>query len=277
MKKQKGNRVLLLIFFVGFSVMLYPFFSNYWNSRVQTKAVASYEAQVQNMSETQYQNMFQAAEEYNQELKNIAHPFENYTQIPGYEDVLNITGTGIMGYITIDRIHVKLPIYHGTSEGVLQIGVGHLAGSSLPVGGPGTHTVLSAHRGLPSAKLFSDLDEMEKGDTFQITVLNRVLTYQVDQIHIVEPEDLDDLRADLQKDYCTLMTCTPYGINTHRLLVRGVRVDGQTGPFVAADAYQIEPKAVAVVTMLVMICLWLAGVGFTRIKKRKRNGHKTDI
>lgn len=277
MKKQKGNRVLLLIFFVGFSVMLYPFFSNYWNSRVQTKAVASYEAQVQNMSETQYQNMFQAAEEYNQELKNIAHPFENYTQIPGYEDVLNITGTGIMGYITIDRIHVKLPIYHGTSEGVLQIGVGHLAGSSLPVGGPGTHTVLSAHRGLPSAKLFSDLDEMEKGDTFQITVLNRVLTYQVDQIHIVEPEDLDDLRADPQKDYCTLMTCTPYGINTHRLLVRGVRVDGQTGPFVAADAYQIEPKAVAVVTMLVMICLWLAGVGFTRIKKRKRNGHKTDI
>lgn len=185
MKKNKTNIILVIIFLIGLSVMLYPSFSNYWNSRVQSQAVASYNNEVQKMSTEDYDKMFNEAEEYNNALKNISDPFQNYESISNYEDVLNISGTGIMGYVTIDKIDVELPIYHGTSEGVLQIGVGHLGGSSLPVGGVGTHTVLSAHRGLPSAELFSDLDKLEVGDTFQITVLNRVLTYQVDQIRIV--------------------------------------------------------------------------------------------
>lgn len=206
MKKNRSNIILAIIFLIGLSVMLYPSFSNYWNSRVQSRAVASYNNDVQKMSKQDYKRMFQEADDYNEELNKIDHPFENYGEIPGYDDILNVSGTGIIGYVTIDRIKTELPIYHGTSEGVLQIGVGHLEGSSFPVGGVGTHTVLSAHRGLPSAKLFSNLDEMEEGDTFQITVLNRVLTYQVDQIHIVEPGDLDDLQVDPEKDYCTLMT-----------------------------------------------------------------------
>lgn len=215
--------------------------------------------------------MFQEADDYNEELNKIDHPFENYGEIPGYDDILNVSGTGIIGYVTIDRIKTELPIYHGTSEGVLQIGVGHLEGSSFPVGGVGTHTVLSAHRGLPSAKLFSNLDEMEEGDTFQITVLNRVLTYQVDQIHIVEPGDLDDLQVDPEKDYCTLMTCTPYGINTHRLLVRGVRVDGSANAYVPADAYQIEPNVVAVATTITITVIMIV-ISFVMWAVKRRKG-----
>ena len=270
MKKNRSNIILAIIFLIGLSVMLYPSFSNYWNSRVQSRAVASYNNDVQKMSKQDYKRMFQEADDYNEELNKIDHPFENYGEIPGYDDILNVSGTGIIGYVTIDRIKTELPIYHGTSEGVLQIGVGHLEGSSFPVGGVGTHTVLSAHRGLPSAKLFSNLDEMEEGDTFQITVLNRVLTYQVDQIHIVEPGDLDDLQVDPEKDYCTLMTCTPYGINTHRLLVRGVRVDGSANAYVPADAYQIEPNVVAVATTITITVIMIVISFVMRAVKRRK-------
>lgn len=272
MKKNRSNIILAIIFLIGLSVMLYPSFSNYWNSRVQSRAVASYNNDVQKMSKQDYKRMFQEADDYNEELNKIDHPFENYGEIPGYEDILNVSGTGIIGYVTIDKLKIELPIYHSTSEGVLQIGVGHLEGSSFPVGGVGTHTVLSAHRGLPSAKLFSNLDEMEEGDTFQVTVLNRVLTYQVDQIHIVEPGDLDDLQVDPEKDYCTLMTCTPYGINTHRLLVRGVRVDGSANAYVPADAYQIEPNVVAVsTTIAITMIMTVISVITLAIKNRKRS------
>ena len=271
MKKNRSNIILAIIFLIGLSVMLYPSFSNYWNSRVQSRAVASYNNDVQKMSKQDYKRMFQEADDYNEELNKIDHPFENYGEIPGYDDILNVSGTGIIGYVTIDRIKTELPIYHGTSEGVLQIGVGHLEGSSFPVGGVGTHTVLSAQRGLPSAKLFSNLDEMEEGDTFQITVLNRVLTYQVDQIHIVEPGDLDDLQVDPEKDYCTLMTCTPYGINTHRLLVRGVRVDGSANAYVPADAYQIEPNVVAVATTITITVIMIV-ISFVMWAVKRRKG-----
>lgn len=270
MKKNRTNIILALIFLIGLSVMLYPSFSNYWNNRHQSKAVASYNSQVQKMSKTDYKKMFREAKAYNKELANIAHPFEDYREVPGYDDLLDVTSTGIMGYVTIDKIKVELPIYHGTSEGVLQIAVGHLAGSSLPVGGKGTHAVLSAHRGLPSAKLFSNLDKMEEGDTFEITVLNKKMTYQVDQIHIVKPGDLKDLKIDPDKDYCTLMTCTPYGINTHRLLVRGVRVDGSADTYVPADAYQISPNVVAVSTTITLVTIAMACMLVSWIIKRRR-------
>ncbi len=270
MKKNKTNIILVIIFLIGLSVMLYPSFSNYWNSMVQSKAVAGYNNAVQKMSQVDYDEMFHEAEEYNSALLNVDRPFENYESISGYDDILNVSGTGIIGYVTIDRIKVELPIYHGTSEGVLQIGVGHLGGSSFPIGGIGTHSVLSAHRGLPSAKLFSNLDEMEVGDTFQITVLNRVLTYQVDQIRIVEPEDVDELLIDPNKDLCTLMTCTPYGINTHRLLVRGVRVDSDVNSYVPTDAYQVEPNIVAVGSMLVILSALLVITSCLRFVKRKK-------
>lgn len=270
MKKNKTNIILAIIFLIGLSVMLYPTVSDYWNSRVQSQAVAAYNNKVQNMSKEDYQRMFSEADAYNEKIKDIDQPFENYEQVPGYEDILDVSGTGIIGYVTIDKIKTELPIYHGTSEGVLQIGVGHLEGSSMPVGGTGTHAVLSAHRGLPSAKLFSNLDEMEEGDTFQVTVLNRVLTYQVDQIRIVEPGDLDDLKVDPQKDYCTLMTCTPYGINTHRLLVRGVRVDGNVNDYVPVDAYQIKPNVVAVwTTITITVVMMIISVVVWAVKRRK--------
>ena len=274
MKKNKTNIILVIIFLIGLSVMLYPSFSNYWNSRVQSQAVASYNNEVQKMSTEDYDKMFNEAEEYNNALKNISDPFQNYESISNYEDVLNISGTGIMGYVTIDKIDVELPIYHGTSEGVLQIGVGHLGGSSLPVGGVGTHTVLSAHRGLPSAELFSDLDKLEVGDTFQITVLNRVLTYQVDQIRIVLPEDVSELQVDPDKDYATLMTCTPYGINTHRLLVRGVRVDGDVNTYVPTDAYQVKTNVVSVGSSIVILTVLLIVTMIVRLIKHLRSKKK---
>lgn len=254
MKKDKTSLILFLVFLIGLSVMLYPSFSNYWNSKRQTEAVAAYDAAVNRMSDKDYEKYFTEAEAYNQELAGLSDPLENYEKLPGFANILNITASGVLGYVTIDKIDTQLPIYYGTSEGTLQIGVGLLNGTSFPVGGKGSHAVLSAHRGLPSAELFSRLDEMEEGDTFQITVLNRVLTYEVDQIHIVVPENVKDLAIDPDQDYCTLMTCTPYGINTHRLLVRGVRIEG-LGKSVPADAYQVEPKEVALVITLVLLVL----------------------
>ena len=275
MKKNRTNIILVIIFFIGLSVMLYPSFSNYWNSRVQSQAVASYNNEVQKMSKQDYETMFNEADEYNSTLQELSNPFQDYESISNYDDVLNVGGTGIMGYVTIDKIDCELPIYHGTSEGVLQIGVGHLGGTSLPVGGSGTHSVLSAHRGLASAELFSNLDKMEEGDTFQITVLNRVLTYQVDQIRIVEPEDTSDLQVDPDKDYCTLMTCTPYGINTHRLLVRGVRVDGDLNTYVPTDAYQVSTNVVAIITSLVLVTLLLMIPVIVKVVKRLRKKMKS--
>ena len=273
MKKNRSTIILILIFLVGLSVMLYPTVSDYVNQRHQSRALASYDETVNEMSDADYTAYFEAADAYNQRLAATPNSFFTPEQVSGYDETLDVSGTGIMGYITIPRIGVELPVYHGTSDGVLQVAAGHLEGSSLPVGGAGTHAVISAHRGLPSAKLFTNLDELEAGDTFTITVLDRVLTYEVDQISIVLPTETDLLQPVEGQDYVTLMTCTPYGINTHRLLVRGHRV---TAPEnlkrirVSADATRIEPILIApllAVPLLLLLLIVLLVSGRKRKQK----------
>ena len=280
MKKNRSNIILILIFLVGLSVMLYPTVSDYINQKNQSRTVASYSEEVENLSDVDYQAYFDAADDYNRRLAETPDAFYRPEQVSGYTDTLDVSGTGIMGYITISKIGVELPVYHGTSDGVLQVAAGHLEGSSLPVGGAGTHAVISAHRGLPSAKLFTNLDELEVGDTFTITVLDRVLTYEVDQISIVLPTETDLLQPVEGKDYVTLMTCTPYGINTHRLLVRGKRIENaenQKHIRVTADALRIEPiivaPALAVPMLLVMLVVMLAVPHLRKRKNQREENH----
>ncbi len=280
MKKNRSTIILILIFLVGLSVMLYPTVSDYINQKNQSRAVASYSEEVENLSDVDYQAYFDAADDYNRRLAETPDAFYRPEEVSGYTDTLDVSGTGIMGYITIPKIGVELPIYHGTSDGVLQVAAGHLEGSSLPVGGAGTHAVISAHRGLPSAKLFTNLDELEVGDTFTITVLDRVLTYEVDQISIVLPTETDLLQPVEGKDYVTLMTCTPYGINTHRLLVRGKRIENaenQKHIRVTADALRIEPiivaPALAVPMLLVMLVVMLAVPHLRKRKNQREENH----
>ena len=280
MKKNRSNIILILIFLVGLSVMLYPTVSDYVNQKNQSCAVASYSEEVENLSDVDYQAYFDAADDYNRRLAETPDAFYRPEEVSGYTDTLDVSGTGIMGYITISKIGVELPVYHGTSDGVLQVAAGHLEGSSLPVGGAGTHAVISAHRGLPSAKLFTNLDELEVGDTFTITVLDRVLTYEVDQISIVLPTETDLLQPVEGKDYVTLMTCTPYGINTHRLLVRGKRIENaenQKHIRVTADALRIEPiivaPALAVPMLLVMLVVMLAVPHLRKRKNQREENH----
>ena len=280
MKKNRSTIILILIFLVGLSVMLYPTVSDYINQKNQSRAVASYSEEVENLSDVDYQAYFDAADDYNRRLAETPDAFYRPEEVSGYADTLDVSGTGIMGYITISKIGVELPIYHGTSDGVLQVAAGHLEGSSLPVGGAGTHAVISAHRGLPSAKLFTNLDELEVGDTFTITVLDRVLTYEVDQISIVLPTETDLLQPVEGKDYVTLMTCTPYGINTHRLLVRGKRIENaenQKHIRVTADALRIEPiivaPALAVPMLLVMLVVMLAVPHLRKRKNQREENH----
>ena len=280
MKKNRSNIILILIFLVGLSVMLYPTVSDYINQKNQSRAVASYSEEVENLSDVDYQAYFDAADDYNRRLAETPDAFYRPEEVSGYTDTLDVSGTGIMGYITISKIGVELPIYHGTSDGVLQVAAGHLEGSSLPVGGAGTHAVISAHRGLPSAKLFTNLDELEAGDTFTITMLDRVLTYEVDQISIVLPTETDLLQPVEGKDYVTLMTCTPYGINTHRLLVRGKRIENaenQKHIRVTADALRIEPiivaPALAVPMLLVMLVVMLAVPHLRKRKNQREENH----
>lgn len=276
-KKKKLNSnittiILILIFLVGLSVMLYPTVSNYINEKHQSKAVAAYDEKVSDMKPEDYTKYFEAAEKYNEELAEHPSAFFNPDEIKGYEKILDITGTGIMGYITIKKLGVELPIYHGTDEGILQIAAGHLKGTSFPVGGESTHSVISAHRGLPSAKLFTDLDKMETGDTFTITILNREITYEVDNISIILPNETDSLQIEDKKDYCTLMTCTPYGINTHRLLVRGHCI-GTGEPqhiHVTAEAFQIDPTITASVIGIVLLIMLLIRV-LIRTRRRKHD------
>ena len=266
MKKNRSNIILILIFLVGLSVMLYPTVSDYVNQKNQSRAVASYSEEVENLSDVDYQAYFDAADDYNRRLAETPDAFYRPEEVSGY--------------ITIPKIGVELPVYHGTSDGVLQVAAGHLEGSSLPVGGAGTHAVISAHRGLPSAKLFTNLDELEVGDTFTITVLDRVLTYEVDQISIVLPTETDLLQPVEGKDYVTLMTCTPYGINTHRLLVRGKRIENaenQKHIRVTADALRIEPiivaPALAVPMLLVLLVVMLAVPHLRKRKNQREENH----
>ena len=278
MRKNLSTIILILIFLVGLSVMLYPSVSDAVNRKHQSRAVAGYAEELEQLSDADYQTYFDAADAYNRQLNTTPNAFYKPDLVSGYAQTLDISGTGIMGYITIPKISVELPIYHGTDEGVLQVAAGHLEGSSLPVGGAGTHAVISAHRGLPSAKLFTNLDELEVGDRFTITVLNRVLTYEVDQISIVLPTEIDQLLPTEGMDYVTLMTCTPYGINTHRLLVRGKRVEtteSQKHIRVAADAFRIEPIIVAPILAIPMLLAALVGVLVApHLRKRSKRRRK---
>ena len=278
MRKNLSTIILILIFLVGLSVMLYPSVSDAVNRKHQSRAVAGYAEEVEQLSDADYQTYFDAADAYNRQLNTTPNAFYKPDLVSGYAQTLDISGTGIMGYITIPKISVELPIYHGTDEGVLQVAAGHLEGSSLPVGGAGTHAVISAHRGLPSAKLFTNLDELEVGDRFTMTVLNRVLTYEVDQISIVLPTEIDQLLPTEGMDYVTLMTCTPYGINTHRLLVRGKRVEtteSQKHIRVAADAFRIEPIIVAPILAIPMLFAALVGVLVApHLRKRSKRRRK---
>lgn len=272
MKKKSSklvNIILALVFFVGLSVLLYPLISDYWNSKTQSRAVTDYVNKVSKITIDDYDDIFSAAKDYNERLSKLAQPFIEYEKLKNYSEVLNITGTGVMGYIDIDKINVELPIYHGTEEGTLAVAVGHLKGSSLPIGGEGTHCVLSAHRGLPSARLFTDLDKLEEGDTFRITVLNEVYTYRVDNVSIIEPEETELLQAVPGKEYCTLMTCTPYGINTHRLLVRGERIDTevQKNVYISSEAFKIDPIIVTPAVATPMLLILLVGM---LVKYRKK-------
>lgn len=247
MRGHKTVIFLTLGFLIGICILLYPAFSDFWNSKTQSRAITNYESVLENLKPEDYTAIFERAYAYNKALYETNFPLTDYRQVPGYNDTLRITDNDMIGYVKIDRIGVELPIYHGTSERVLSKGVGHLEGSSLPVGGENTHSVMSAHRGLPTAKLFTDLDRLEKGDTFQIIILDQVLTYQVDQIKVITPTEIGDLQIIEGGDYCTLFTCTPYGINTHRLLVRGVRIETiKEKPiiYVSNEAFRIEPLIV---------------------------------
>ncbi|MBE6714005.1 MAG: class C sortase [Ruminococcaceae bacterium] len=269
-KKRKWSTfILLAIFFIGLSVMLYPAISNYWNQRTQSKAIVDYEKMLESIPKEDYTRIFESADEYNSQLNSLSFPLLEYKRVSGYSELLDISSTGMMGYITIDAIGLELPVYHTTEDNVLSVAVGHLQGSSLPVGGEGTHAVLSAHRGLPTATLFTNLDHLELGDVFVITVLDRVLTYQVDQIKTVDPDDTSDLLVEAGMDYCTLLTCTPYGINTHRLLVRGVRTETvqQRTVYVTSDAHQIDSLIVTPIVALPILFTLMMIVLLKPVKK----------
>ena len=266
-KKRKGPSIstiiLVLIFFLGMGIMLYPTVSDWWNSLHATRAIEGYVSAVEDMSGKEKEVILGAAREYNAGLQSGVNFLVTEEELKEYNSILDITGTGIMGYLQIPAISVNLPIYHTVDEGVLQVAIGHIPGSSFPVGGEGTHAILSGHRGLPSAKLLSDLDKVVEGDIFTIDIMDETVTYMVDQIRIVLPEETDELAIQPGKDYCTLVTCTPYGINTHRILVRGKRIENLAEEVliqITADAVKIDSKlvapAVALPILLVML-IWL--------------------
>ena len=279
MRKHLSTIVLLFILLIGLSLLLYPTVSDYWNSFHQTRAIATYAEEVANLNQDQYDEIWAAAESYNASLTDRVNAYLlSDAQKEEYQQLLNVSGLGVMGYIEIPSIDCSLPIYHGTEESVLQIAVGHLEWSSLPVGGESTHCVLSGHRGLPSAKLFTNLDKLREGDTFLLRVLDETLTYEVDQILIVEPQDTAALEIVEGQDYCTLVTCTPYGINTHRLLVRGHRIDKIEEAKivrVTADAIQIEPLLVAPVVAIPILLLLLILLLLPK-QPRKKHGGEAD-
>ena len=274
MRKHASTIFLILILVVGLSLMLYPSFSNWWNEAHQSRAIAAYSQEVSKLDENRYDELWQQAWEYNRSLvgRENAYLLDD-SQKAEYERLLDVSGMGIMGYIEIPSLKVSLPIYHGTEESVLQVAVGHLEWTSLPVGGESTHCVLSGHRGLPSAKLFTDLDRLVVGDRFRLGVLDQVLTYEVDQILIVEPQDTEALLIEEGKDLCTLVTCTPYSINTHRLLVRGHRVETEIDAKnvrVTSDAIQIEPYLVAPVVAAPILLVLLLGLLIPRRRNKRR-------
>lgn len=276
MKKHLSTIILILVFLVGLSVLLYPTISDYVNSRTQTRAIIEYSETVSQMDAKDYSGVLQAARDYNQTLVHKPNRFIlSDSEKEEYNQLLNVAGNGIMCYLEIDSINVRLPVYHGTDDAVLQVGIGHIEGSSLPVGGIGTHTVVSGHRGLPSAKILSNLDKLAVGDIFSFITLEEVLTYEIDQILIVEPEETAALNIASDMDYATLVTCTPYGVNSHRLLVRGHRVDSDisgTTHRVVADAQPVDSLIVAVVIAVILLVVLLIVL---LLKNRRRRGGRS--
>ena len=270
MQSRKVTIILLIAFFIGLSVLLYPSISSYWNSKTQSEAIVDYEAMLAAYKPEDYTAVFEAAEAYNQALAALDMPLREYQQLEDtYWKTLDISGTGMMGYLTVPKISQELPVYHGTSDAVLGFAVGHFQGTGLPVGGEGNHSAVSAHRGLPTAVLFTHLDRMELGDLFYFTILDRTFTYEVDQIRIVEPQDVNLLLPEEGKDYCTLITCTPYGINTHRLLVRGHQVDAsqKRNIYIANEAYRVDTLIVMPLVALPIIVVLLIYVMVAPVKK----------
>lgn len=271
MKKNKTTFFMVLFFFIGLMVLLYPSISSYTNNKIQSKAVNKYEELLKNIEEIDYEAYFKNAEEYNKKLAKIANPLISYKKLGSAKNILNVSGTGMIGYISIDKIKIELPIYYGTSDEILNIASGLLEGSSFPVGGKGTHAVISAHRGLPSSKLFTDLNKIEKGDTFVIKVFDKTMTYEVDQILIVQPNETDSLAINPKEDYVTLMTCTPYGINSHRLLVRGHRIENANAKaYVSTEAFKVNKLIVTSIACMPIIFIWLIIVAFKPIKNNKK-------
>ena len=274
MKKHLSTILLIVALLAGVSLLLYPSVSDYWNSLHATQVVSNYAQQVQTMDRSRYETMWNDAVAYNRSLLTRSTDFAlTDAQKRQYDALLNVDGTGIMGYLEIPALEVTLPIYHGTDDSVLQVGAGHIEWSSLPTGGESTHCVLSGHRGIPSARLFSDLDQLVAGDTFVIRVLDEVMTYEVDQILIVEPTDVSALTIEDGKDLCTLVTCTPYGVNSHRLLVRGHRVENASEVIrVTSDAVQIEPLIVAPLVAMPLLLALLLLLLLPRSKKKLHGG-----
>lgn len=268
MRKRKTTIIMIIFFFIGLLTLFYPSLSNYYNEKKQSRMISNYENIINGNNFIDFEKEKESAINYNIALSKIKEPLLNYDRLNNYYDLLNINKDGMMGYITIEKIKVELPIYHGTSNEVLNSSVGHIEGSSLPIGGLTTHSVLSAHRGLPSAKLFTNLDRLEIGDTFKITILDEVLTYQVDKIVIVKPNNRDNIKIEENKDYITLLTCTPYGINTHRLLVRGVRIENtKKKSYITTEGFKINNLIVVPILSMPIILLLLI---ITIIKPVKR-------
>lgn len=262
------NLILVIMLVAGIFLLAYPTFADWWNSFHATRAIATYTEQIENMNTEEFDRMRAEAAAYNERLLHESNRYiQSDEQLAEYNSILDVTGTGIMGYIDIPKIRVTLPIYHTTEESVLQVAIGHIPGTSFPIGGEGTHCVLSGHRGLPSARLFTDIDRMAEGDTFQMQILNETLTYEVDQIRTVLPAELDELQIEEGRDYCTLVTCTPYGINTHRLLIRGHRVETEEVIHISADAVQLNQYYAAAAIAAVIIVILLAGL-FIRTRHR---------
>ena len=273
-KKVKWSTfILLAIFFIGLSVMLYPAISSFVNSKTQSQAIVDYDKMLQSIPKEDYTKYFEDAEQYNQQLAQLGNPLAEKDKLDRYNEILDLTGTGMIGYITIEKIGVELPVYHGTSDDVLSFAAGHLEGSSFPVGGESCHAVVSAHRGLPSAVLFTNLNYMELGDTFYFTILDKTITFQVDQIKTIDPNDVSALAIKEGEDYCTLLTCTPYGINTHRLLVRGVKIDTvkQSKVYITSDAHQIDSLIITPIIGLPILFTLMMIVLFKPVKKDDLN------
>lgn len=263
---------------IGISLLLYPSVANYWNGFHQARTIMEYTQVVSSMDKDDYKNILRDARKYNKRLSKTGFRWSmSDAERRDYERQLKVKGTKAIGYISVPKLHIRLPLMHGTDEEVLQTAIGHLEQTSLPVGGKGSHCVISGHRGLPSSRLFTDIDKIKEGDTWTITVLNETLTYECDQVRIVLPNDLSDLKIEKGKDLCTLVTCTPYGVNTHRLLVRGHRVPNANGSAdVTADAIQIEPIFIAPFLAIPMVLILLILL-LISTRRAKRMGPKEYI